>query len=247
VSFLHGTKARWYLESIDASGYVKEVAADLSIDTAETTTLLSGGKEYIVGLPAAQLSTDGYFDGNVATDATSFSFYVESLVGLTNKRVIYLPQGDGLGNVGYGFNGMLDKQSIKTNKGDVGTATLEFVSTTGSLERGNVLHPLGAEVATNNTAGVDSTLVSGSTNGGVAYMITTAVTGTGGPTNTVKVQHSTNNSTWADLATFTAQTAVGSQRIVVASGTTVNRYLRAQWTIAGTTPSFTFAVLFARK
>jgi hypothetical protein len=61
----------------------------------------------------------------------------------------------------------------------------------------------------------------------------------------VKVQHSANNSTWADLVTFATVTAVGAEHAVVAPATTVNRYLRATW--SGTFTSATFAVAFARR
>jgi hypothetical protein len=63
-----------------------------------------------------------------------------------------------------------------------------------------------------------------------------------------KVQHSADNSTWADLQAFTsvATTIVTAERIKVANGTTVNRYLRAVATPAGT-GSFTYHINFARQ
>jgi hypothetical protein len=65
-------------------------------------------------------------------------------------------------------------------------------------------------------------------NGMRANLHVTAVTGTGG---TVKVQHSSDNSTWVDFHTFTAATAATSQT-KTATGT-VNRYLRSVITPAG--------------
>ena len=61
-----------------------------------------------------------------------------------------------------------------------------------------------------------------------------------------KIQHSTDNSSWADLATFTTVTAVTSQQVVVAAATTVNRYTRALATITGV-GTMTYAVTFARR
>jgi hypothetical protein len=61
----------------------------------------------------------------------------------------------------------------------------------------------------------------------------------------VKIQHSTDNVTFADLITFTQATDVTSQRISVTG--TVNRYTRETRTIGGSsTPTFTYAVAFAR-
>jgi len=50
---------------------------------------------------------------------------------------------------------------------------------------------------------------------------------------------------WVDLITFSAATAATSQRRTVAG--TVNRYVREQHTISGSTPSFTYAAAFARR
>jgi hypothetical protein len=66
---------------------------------------------------------------------------------------------------------------------------------------------------------------------------------------TVKVQHSADDSTYADLVTFTAITvAPAKERKTVAAGTTVNRYLAASWafTGAGAAHTATFVVGFAR-
>lgn len=68
----------------------------------------------------------------------------------------------------------------------------------------------------------------------------TAVSGTS-PSMTVNVEWSNDNSTWfvADPAdAFTAQTAVGKK---VKSFTVKGQYARLNFTISGTSPSFTFS------
>lgn len=72
-----------------------------------------------------------------------------------------------------------------------------------------------------------------------------AVSGTS-PTLDVKIQESADGSTnWADVsgAAFTQVTAANNSQIlrVEGLGTSRKRYLRAVATIAGTSPSFTFA------
>jgi hypothetical protein len=47
------------------------------------------------------------------------------------------------------------------------------------------------------------------------------------------------------LATFTAATGATSQRVVVSG--TVNRYLRASWTLTGTGAAATFTASLARR
>lgn len=62
------------------------------------------------------------------------------------------------------------------------------------------------------------------------------------PTLDVKLQESDDNSTFTDIsgATFTQLTAAGSEEIEFQTN---KRYVRAVATIAGTSPSFTFATL----
>jgi len=61
------------------------------------------------------------------------------------------------------------------------------------------------------------------------------------PTLDVKIQHSPDGSIWHDLGTaFTQKTAVSKEAKVF---TGIHGYIRASWTIGGTTPSFTFSVL----
>lgn len=72
-------------------------------------------------------------------------------------------------------------------------------------------------------------------NGVLAYLNVTAISGTS-PSMTVALQDSPDGVTWYNAAQFTAVTAVGTQRLVVAN---VGKYVRASVTLSGTTPSFT--------
>jgi hypothetical protein len=66
----------------------------------------------------------------------------------------------------------------------------------------------------------------------------TAASGTT-PTLDVAIQTSQDGSTgWTTVASFAQQTGVATVRKVFAG---FDRYARASWTIAGTTPSFTFS------
>lgn len=100
------------------------------------------------------------------------------------------------------------------------------------------------------TPGTGGTFTQGSTkNGGAAYLAVSALA-LGGYTNLdVRVQHSADHSTWADLSAFTVVTAApAAERKVVSAATTVNRYLAAIWSFtgAGSGPSATFVVGFHR-
>ena len=85
------------------------------------------------------------------------------------------------------------------------------------------------------------------TSGGGAFIIVTSVSGTS-PTADVKIQHSADNSTYADLITFTQATSATSEIKTIANGTTINRYIRVHNTIGGSsTPTVNAIVGFGRN
>jgi hypothetical protein len=67
----------------------------------------------------------------------------------------------------------------------------------------------------------------------------TAASGTG-PTLTVTIEQSSDGSTWRDHSSFAQATGVTSERKTFGG---VDRWVRAKWTLGGTTPSFTFSVV----
>jgi hypothetical protein len=77
----------------------------------------------------------------------------------------------------------------------------------------------------------------------VAKLDVTAASGTT-PSLTVTIEESPNGSTgWSTHSSFTARTGTGSQVIDLKKRS--QPFLRASWTISGTTPSFTFSVQVA--
>jgi hypothetical protein len=127
---------------------------------------------------------------------------------------------------------------------DIVQASAEFQST-DAVEHGVILSSGATVSATGNGTGVDNTLAT--SNGGAGFLSVPVNTRNGNIT--VKIQHSADNSTFADLITFTvvSSTTKTSQRVEVASGTTVNRYLRVNYTVAGSTGSATPVVAFTRR
>ena len=82
--------------------------------------------------------------------------------------------------------------------------------------------------------------------GGAGILIVSAKSGTS-PTLDSKIQHSADDTTYADLVTFTQATNTTSEVKLVDEGTTVNRYLKAILTVGGSTPSFTAIIAFGRN
>ncbi|MGH2671038.1 MAG: hypothetical protein ACRDH5_18335, partial [bacterium] len=107
------------------------------------------------------------------------------------------------------------------------------------------LHALTGESVTGNSSpGIDNTV--SSPNGGVGTLHVTANTRDAG-TIVIKIQHSVDDTAWVDLITFaTVNFAVTTKERLSVAGT-VNRYVRALWTVTGaTTGTYTFHTNFAR-
>jgi hypothetical protein len=80
----------------------------------------------------------------------------------------------------------------------------------------------------------DNTLYGGATTTGCAAQLHVwAIDGGTTPSVTVNIQHSPDGTTWTNLLTFTAASALGSQRITLPSTTTVNAKVQATWTVSG--------------
>jgi hypothetical protein len=94
-----------------------------------------------------------------------------------------------------------------------------------------------------NGAAVDGGAASN--RGAVAHLHAIYASGVG-KSLIVKVQHSTDNNTWADLVTFDTLTNPGSSRKLVADNTTVNRYVRAIVAGGDITGSWVIAVGLSR-
>lgn len=101
----------------------------------------------------------------------------------------------------------------------------------------------GLRTDTSATPGATQDDAAGTAFGGQGYLQVTAFTGT---SVDIKIEHSTDNSTWSTLIDFGAQSAIGASRVTVSNSTTVNRYVRAT-TGTGTFTSITFAVAFNRN
>lgn len=242
-TFRHGRNTVVLTDQYDLSSFFNESSSSRTVETAETTTFGSSAKSYITGLRDGTLSLSGLFDGTAnAVD----QIFAAALQSATDNNVTVALEGNSVGTLVHMLASQETSYEVTSPVSDVVSVSAEFQAD-GGLESGRLLAPatvISTATTTNGTA-VDNT--TSSTNGGVAHVHVTANTRNGA--TTVKVQHSADNVTYADLVTFTSVGAstLTSERVAVASGTTVNRYLRAQITTAGASGSITTTVAFARR
>ena len=233
MAFVHGKNGRLAVAGNALAAYFSSQSINSTVDTPETTVFTSTAKEFIAGLYSGTVSLDGFFeatlDGIVETDV---------LGAVAGNNVTIAPAGFTVGSPTVDCVGLATTYSTTSDVADAVKASIEFQAS-GRIDYGVSLADLDVpKIADANGATFDGG--AGTSGGALAVLQVSSVTGGG---VTVKVQHSTDGSTWADLATFTAASSTTSQRVTVAG--TVNRYLRATWTQTATSASF--AVTLSRR
>lgn len=229
MPFGHGKNSDIYANGYDLTGYLDSIDQAATVDTAETTTFAATAKSYISSaIKAATIQAEGFFDGAAgAVDAV-----LSAALGAASQVWAWYSQGDTLGNPGYGMSAINVTYNVKGSISSASRIAVSAQSNTG-IERILSLHALASEAASGNAASLDNGAAS--SNGGSAYIECTSATGT----LACVVEHSTDNVTFTTLASFTNITTANKAERITFAGT-VNRYVRAKWTITG--GPFTFNV-----
>ena len=236
MAFIHGKDTKVIIESTDLSSFLNSAEPSRTADVGETTTFGNDNKTFITGEKDGTVSIGGFFDATA--DAT-----LQPLMGGAAFDLFVGYDGTTNGNQCAFGVGNITNYAVSSPVGDVVATSVDVQSDNGFFN--GKLNFSGSDT----TSGVMGSVVddsSSSTNGFGAIVVCTSVSGTS-PTFDIKVQHSADNVTYADLITFTQITAASSEVKVVASGTTVHRYIRVFNTIGGSsTPTFNGFVALAR-
>ena len=241
-TFRHGKNVNVFIDEFDFSTYFNDVSASTTVDTAETSAFGTSAKTYVVGHRDGTVSLSGMFEGTASTGTDEF--FDNALGNATKALVIVAPEGHSNGAGAIMLEADDTSYEVSSAIADIVQASAEFQST-DAVEHGKILSSGSTVTATGNGTAVDNG--ASTTNGGAGFLSVPVNTRNGNIT--VKIQHSADNSTFADLVTFTvvSSTTKTSERVEVASGTTVNRYLRVNYTVAGSTGSATPVVAFTRR
>jgi len=229
-----GSNARVLFGSNDVSAYFNEASYARRKDLVDTTTFGDSARRYLEILRHGSATLTGFYDG----DATKLSAQLSTAFQAAATTVLTLaPNSTTVGNEAWLLAAHTPRYDVKqVTSGVVGTSA-QF-DADGPIDVGRWLHALAAETGGGDSASVDNGATT--SNGGVANLHVTAFAGT---SVTVKVQHSADNSSFADLIAFTAVAGATSQQLAVSG--TVDRYVRESR--SGIFSSCTFAVAFARR
>jgi len=235
-------RGRALVDQYDISPFITKVTPQGSQEMSDCTTLAEDHRSYSPALKVGELTMAGLFRSNSIAGASLDDIF--GVLPTTSLNFTGFPNTRAAGSPAYMILSDITRYQLDAVTGDLVKCSISAKSRQWAVERGVSLHDLTAETGTGNGTSVDN-LVS-TNNGGVAHLHVTAIAGAA-PSVVVKIQHSTNGSTWADLQAFAASVAASTQRIEIAAGTLINRFLRVVQTFGGTTTSVTYNLSFARR
>lgn len=235
---VHGSKAKLFLSGFDVSGSMRGGSVPMSVDVADSSTWGMTSKRYTSSdRTDATMSGEGVWENTGAVAGSIDDLLAVNLGGLHVATM--LPAGDGLGNRARIIGGSETAFEVMSPTDDITAFTFEISSQIGFAAKAKVLYPKAGSLAITAT-GNGTTLddIGGApavpTTRGIGAALHVLDKGGAAGTLTVKVQHSPDNTVWTDLITFTGRTAKSLAEYIEVTGT-IQRYLRAIWTVSGGT------------
>lgn len=244
TSAIPGWKTQWGIDEFVFSAQGNDLDHGRKADKVEGSGFGTRVKNNLPGMQEGNLKIKGLYQGGKGT--------LNSIISARFGRTSPVNAWYAVGGLSVGAPVMMQPSSITDFSISAKLKdSVEFdleLDARGAYDDGFILvSPKTLLTATGQGSVDDNTTFGGATSvGGVAQMHVLAVDGGTAPTLAMKIQHSTDGTTWTDLVTFTSVTAKGSQRVVLPSTTTVNAQVRANWTITGTPTGIQVLVGFAR-
>ena len=216
----------------DLSDHITSVNLEINSEELDATTINSGGfRERLGGLKDSTLSMDGFYEAGANKP--------DALLGASigNELIVTTVPDAGVGNTAYFMKSRLFSYSMFGTVGEIAPFSITKSQSDDEVVQGKIEID-GALTATGNSTGVQLGAV-GSTERIYVAIHCTAVSGTSTPTVTFKLQSDDNSSFTSptDRITFSNITAIGAD-YQSAAGAITDDYFRLNYTITGTSPSF---------
>mgnify|MGYP001160947558 CR=1 FL=1 len=229
-----GLNVRLYAEGYDLNTDVNSLSGvGYTQELLDTTALATTARTRIIGTNDSSLSVNGWFDAG--TDLSHALWTSNSGKKPTADQEVIVALGTSIGDPTVCITAKQATYDISRAPGSAIATTVEYTEADGNGAEFGVLLTAAKQTDSSaaNTASVDN---GASSAGGLSGFISAMSLASG--TATVKIQHSTNDSAWSDLVSFTAVTGQTAERISVTG--TVNRYIRVATT--GTFSNLVFVV-----
>lgn len=217
---MHGKDVRVYLDGRDISGNISQITTEVMAEAHDVTTFASSGwKESTSGLLGWTGKIEGFYDGA----SSGFAAQIENALGVaTAGRAVlswYDGAADGIGDAGFlGSEAIITQKSTPIDVSDLVKLSADFQGNGRAGAFGKLLHPLSSSTSDSTGASVDN--AAETANGGRGTLHVVSVTGTWA----FKVAHSSDDTSFSNLLTFTNSSSTGAETQEVSG--TVKRYLR---------------------
>jgi hypothetical protein len=232
-----GLGDNFYIAGYDVSGdigSVDQIGGGPAL--GDVTAIKSSAHERLGLVRSGNMQFTTYFNPDSMSDAEHSAL---STLPRTDVTALYF-RGTGLGGPAAAIKAkQLNYDGTRDNAGGL-TFKVQCDSNAYGLEWG-IQHTVGKRTDTTGTTGTDIDASAATTFGAQAYLQVFSFTGSSA---TIKVRHSTDNSTYSDLMTFGSVTAARFQDRQAVTGT-IDRYTEV--VTSGTFTSMTFAVVFVRN
>lgn len=240
MTFANAQQTRFLVGSLVGSLYSKGFSAKWDTDMLDITSHANAAKVFMLGRETSSLSADLMFDTD--TTANGEADTLGDWKAAAALPVTFGPAGLVRGSQVMMMSALEASFSVDSQVSGIVMSKVAG-QVDGFLDMGVTLDDVVA-IAT-DTSGVAVDGGAASANGGVAHIHVSAFAGL--TSDVVIIEHSVDGATsWATLVTFATVTGQTSERVVVAPGTTVRRYLRASDDVTGT-GTCTRSVSFARR
>ena len=244
---VHGAAdvASLLVDGYNILGTVTEIDDKQEALTEQTNTLGDAWEEHkFVGVRRAQIAQRGFYDD----DALSVHAALATGPGNSSRVLTYQPAGTATGAPFKGMKAVQVDYAVEPGRAVLHKAVANYMSN-GRFDEGKVLwtHKAFQADSSTNSGAIDhgaSSLV-----GGAGYFqLTVFTSGANATAMLCRVQHSSDDVTYADLIAFTGATAAPvGQRSELGSTVVVERYVRMATSFqGGASAKAEFFVGFAR-
>lgn len=227
---VHGKAAVVLMDSFDLSAYLRTASADASRPQADVSVFGLTNKAFIGGPPDGQVQLAGNYVGNGASTPDAVLSARQGNV----VNTLVCPRGDLVaGNIAYMSLGTVANFGPVSSESDANRFS-SMVHGGGPFP-GRLILPRTAYTVTSTSTFYDLTDLTGATTFGGEFALHVTAN-TIATSAVIKVQHcSTSGGSYVDLVTFTTlgPSTTGAERKSVATGTTINEFVKVVATLTG--------------
>jgi hypothetical protein len=212
----------FYMNGVHLGCALQSFDATAETEALDATTLCQSARTYATGLKTGSVSASGLWDADTVNEDKIHDVFQLAYTNATDNVVTATLSSLAFNADAVMFNATQTSYNVEVANGQLIIASADFQTKSG-VNFGKVIFSADVDDDTVNGTSLDGG--ASSTNGALFQV---HVSNPEEETGEVKLQHSTDDSTWVDVATLTlAGDKYEALSYEVPKGTTLNRYVRA--------------------